>query len=77
MGRRKRLIREWERVHERSRLRRMLNPTSVSASQWDISFLRDITKIPARTCRKCGRKHTKEEYDESRFCRNCGTFLFG
>ena len=26
-------------------------------------------------CRKCGRPHFSEEYDESRFCRNCGKFL--
>ena len=27
------------------------------------------------SCRKCGRIHTYEEYFESRFCRNCGTWL--
>jgi len=26
-------------------------------------------------CRKCGRKHSKQEFKESRFCRNCGTWL--
>jgi SNF2 family DNA or RNA helicase len=27
-------------------------------------------------CRKCGRTHSKQEFTDSRFCRNCGTFLF-
>lgn len=27
-------------------------------------------------CRKCGRSHSFQEYSSSRFCRNCGTFLF-
>jgi len=27
-------------------------------------------------CRKCGRSHSKQEFVDSRFCRNCGTFLF-
>ena len=26
-------------------------------------------------CRKCGRPHSSEEFNESRFCRNCGKFL--
>lgn len=26
-------------------------------------------------CRKCDRAHSYEEYSESRFCRNCGTWL--
>ena len=26
-------------------------------------------------CRKCGETHSKQEYDESRFCKCCGTFL--
>ena len=26
-------------------------------------------------CRKCGRQHSEEEYNEDRFCRNCKTFL--
>ncbi|MEJ2281580.1 MAG: hypothetical protein P8X97_06695, partial [Candidatus Bathyarchaeota archaeon] len=26
-------------------------------------------------CRKCGKPHSKQEYDESRFCKCCGTFL--
>jgi SNF2 family DNA or RNA helicase len=27
-------------------------------------------------CRKCGRVHSRQEYDDNRFCRNCGSFLF-
>jgi len=27
------------------------------------------------TCPRCGRVHTYEEYNQSRFCRSCGTFL--
>ncbi|MEJ2242197.1 MAG: ribonuclease H-like domain-containing protein [Candidatus Bathyarchaeota archaeon] len=26
-------------------------------------------------CRKCGKTSSKQEYDESRFCKSCGTFL--
>jgi hypothetical protein len=26
-------------------------------------------------CRKCGRSHSSQEYLDSKFCRNCGTFL--
>lgn len=26
-------------------------------------------------CRKCGKSHTKLDYDESRFCKTCGSFL--
>ena len=26
-------------------------------------------------CRKCGKTYSKKEYDESRFCKCCGTFL--
>jgi rubrerythrin len=26
-------------------------------------------------CKKCGRKHTIEQYKESMFCRSCGTYL--
>ena len=27
-------------------------------------------------CRKCGRKHSRQEYKDNRFCRACGTLLF-
>ena len=27
-------------------------------------------------CRKCGRIHSQLAYDEGRFCKNCGTFLY-
>jgi DNA-directed RNA polymerase subunit RPC12/RpoP len=26
-------------------------------------------------CRKCGKSHSKLDYDESRFCKTCGSFL--
>lgn len=29
----------------------------------------------AYVCSKCGRSHSKEEYEENRFCRQCGQIL--
>ena len=26
-------------------------------------------------CRKCGKTHSKDEYDQSKFCKSCGSFL--
>ena len=37
--------------------------------------MRELSRI--YFCRKCVRPHSSEEYEESRFCRNCGTFLIG
>lgn len=68
MGRRKRNIQEWKRVHERERSRRMLKPLATTSEGKKV-------RRTSLTCRKCRRKHTREEYDESRFCRNCETLL--